>query len=134
VWRWQLQLTSITFFSIHSLFTHFNTHTHTRTAWGKMQPIRHALGGLLLEQNQVDEAIVVFRQDLQLHPRNPWALVGLIQALRTAQRRLLCCVGDDNSTGSSPEMEELQQQLLEQRSSTWADYEVVVACVCCQPR
>jgi hypothetical protein len=98
-----------------------------------MQPIRHALGGLLLEQNQVDEAIVVFRQDLQLHPRNPWALVGLIQALRAAAQRLSCCVDDNNSTGrSSHEMEELQHQLSEQRSSPWADYEVVVACLCCQ--
>jgi hypothetical protein len=28
--------------------------------WGKMQPIRHALGGLLLEQGQLMEATAVF--------------------------------------------------------------------------
>ena len=40
--------------------------------WGKMQPIRHALGGLLLEQGRLDEAEKVFRKDLVYHPKNPW--------------------------------------------------------------
>ena len=37
--------------------------------WGKMQPIRHALGGLLLEQGHLNEAEDVFRQDLNFIQR-----------------------------------------------------------------
>ena len=40
--------------------------------WGIMQPIRHALGGLLLEQGRIEEAEDVFRKDLVFHPKNPW--------------------------------------------------------------
>jgi tetratricopeptide (TPR) repeat protein len=50
--------------------------------WGKMQPIRHALGGLLFEQGHVGEAEMVFRRDLIFHPKNPWALVGLLGCLK----------------------------------------------------
>lgn len=55
-----------------------------------MQPVRHALGGLLLEQNKIEEAEVVFRQDLGVaegFPRrkarlnNVWALHGLHECL-----------------------------------------------------
>ncbi|RYP52963.1 hypothetical protein DL768_001957 [Monosporascus sp. mg162] len=57
-------------------------------AW--MQPVRHALGGLLLEQNRVQEAEEVFRQDLGFakdFPRrkaklnNVWGLHGLHECL-----------------------------------------------------
>ncbi|GFF82896.1 hypothetical protein IFM47457_05960 [Aspergillus lentulus] len=53
-----------------------------------MQPVRHALGGLLLEQNRVGEAEVVFREDLGMardFPRrraklnNVWGLHGLYE-------------------------------------------------------
>ncbi|PGH16338.1 hypothetical protein AJ79_01880 [Helicocarpus griseus UAMH5409] len=53
-----------------------------------MQPVRHALGGLLLEQNRVEEAEVVFREDLGMaknFPRrraklnNVWGLHGLYE-------------------------------------------------------
>ncbi|KAI9373618.1 hypothetical protein BJX61DRAFT_502089 [Aspergillus egyptiacus] len=55
-----------------------------------MQPVRHALGGLLLEQNRRDEAEVVFREDLGFaegFPRrraklnNVWGLHGLFECL-----------------------------------------------------
>jgi hypothetical protein len=49
--------------------------------WGKMQPVRHALGGLLLEQGRLTEARIVFQDDLKFHPKNPWALVGLVSCL-----------------------------------------------------
>ncbi len=58
--------------------------------WGWMQPIRHALGALLLEQGGAAEAEVVFREDLglggalpraQIHPDNLWALRGLLDCL-----------------------------------------------------
>jgi tetratricopeptide (TPR) repeat protein len=94
--------------------------------WGKMQPIRHALGGLLLEQGYLEEAIDVFRKDLKYHPKNPWALVGLIESLKQRlQENESCCA-------TSKEIEELKEQLIAQRQSEWADYGVLVACECCQ--
>ncbi|NQW09850.1 MAG: hypothetical protein HQ481_08245 [Alphaproteobacteria bacterium] len=58
--------------------------------WGWMQPTRHALGALLLEQNRADEAETVYRADLGLdrtlsracqHPNNLWSLHGLHECL-----------------------------------------------------
>lgn len=58
--------------------------------WGWMQPARHALGALLLEQNRLDEAQAVYRADLGLddtlrrscqHPENVWSLHGLHECL-----------------------------------------------------
>lgn len=59
--------------------------------WGWMQPTRHALGALLIEQNQYDEAEAIYRADLGLdktlsracqHPNNIWSLHGLHECLR----------------------------------------------------
>ena len=58
--------------------------------WGWMQPARHALGALLLEQDRVSEAETVYRDDLGLnntliracqHPDNVWSLHGLHECL-----------------------------------------------------
>ena len=49
--------------------------------WGWMQPARHALGALLLEQGNYAESEAVYRVDLRRHPNNPWALHGLAEAL-----------------------------------------------------
>lgn len=96
--------------------------------WGKMQPIRHALGGLLNEQGHTEEAEAVFRRDLQLHPVNPWALVGLIRVLR--KKLGGCChASEDIST----EIRDLEAALKEQRGSEWAaGNEILVPCACCQ--
>ena len=50
--------------------------------WGWMQPARHALGALLLEQGRAEESEAVYREDLRRHPHNPWALQGLAESLR----------------------------------------------------
>ena len=59
--------------------------------WAWMQPARHALGALLLEQGAVEEAERVYRADLGLdktvirarhHPENVWSLHGLHECLR----------------------------------------------------
>ena len=92
--------------------------------WGKMQPIRHALGGLLLEQGQIDEAEQVFRTDLKFHPRNPWALVGLIRCLKS---KTACC-----SQGPSEEITKLEEQFELQQKSEWTDFKILVACECCK--
>jgi hypothetical protein len=55
-----------------------------------MQPTRHALGALLLEQGRIEEAEEVYRSDLGLdgklsracqHPDNLWSLHGLHECL-----------------------------------------------------
>ncbi len=72
--------------------------------WGWMQPVRHALGALLLEQGRTEEAEAVYREDLgiggtltraQIHPDNVWSLRGLVDCLTrrcaadTAEGRLI---------------------------------------------
>ena len=63
--------------------------------WGWMQPTRHALGALLLEQKQFDAAAEVYRQDLGLdptlpravqHPDNVWSLQGYFDCLTQLNR------------------------------------------------
>ncbi len=58
--------------------------------WGWMQPTRHALGALLLDQGHYEEAEAVYRADLGLdatlsrscqHPTNVWSLHGLHECL-----------------------------------------------------
>ena len=58
--------------------------------WGWMQPTRHALGALLMEQGRLDEAEAAYRADLGLdgqlrracwHPDNVWSLHGLHECL-----------------------------------------------------
>ncbi len=49
--------------------------------WGWMQPPRHALGALLLEQKRFVEAETVYREDLQRRPKNLWSLQGLAESL-----------------------------------------------------
>jgi tetratricopeptide (TPR) repeat protein len=51
---------------------------------GWMQPVRHALGALLLDDGRevcVVEAEAVYRADLERHPNNGWSLLGLRNAL-----------------------------------------------------
>ncbi len=70
--------------------------------WGWMQPARHALGALLLEQGHVEEAEAVYRADLGIdttlirccrHPENVWSLHGLHECLqrlgKTAELELI---------------------------------------------
>jgi tetratricopeptide (TPR) repeat protein len=49
-------------------------------------PLRHVLGAILLEAGRPAEAEVAYRGDLDAHPANGWALLGLARALE-AQRR-----------------------------------------------
>ncbi len=59
--------------------------------WGWIQPVRHALGALALEQGRLEEAEQAYREDLGLagtlpraciHPDNIWSLKGLDECLR----------------------------------------------------
>eukprot|EP01104_Vermistella_antarctica_P016959 TRINITY_DN5916_c0_g1_i1.p1 TRINITY_DN5916_c0_g1~~TRINITY_DN5916_c0_g1_i1.p1 ORF type:complete len:618 (-),score=125.32 TRINITY_DN5916_c0_g1_i1:42-1895(-) len=80
--------------------------------WGWMVPVRHALGGLLLEQGRAEEAAAAFRSDLtgiegeplpdaaaaccasratkhrhNRHPNNVWAIVGLRSCFAAGAKR-----------------------------------------------
>ncbi len=73
-------------------------HLHYDEPWGWMQPVRHALGALLLEQGRVEEALDVYRADLgydsqvsrpRQHLDNVWSLSGYVECLeRTGQDEL----------------------------------------------
>jgi tetratricopeptide (TPR) repeat protein len=91
--------------------------------WGWMQPIRHALGALLLEQGRAAEAEVAYREDLglggalpraQIHPDNLWALRGLLDCL---QRR-----------GETAEAALIRQRV--DFAAARADLPVAVSCFC----
>jgi tetratricopeptide (TPR) repeat protein len=49
-------------------------------------PVRHLLGDELLKAGKAAEAEAVYRDDLQRHPANGWALYGLAQALKAQQK------------------------------------------------
>jgi tetratricopeptide (TPR) repeat protein len=53
---------------------------------GWMQPVRHALGALLLADGRYAEAEETYRADLERHPNNAWSLLGLQQSLEKQQR------------------------------------------------
>jgi len=80
----------------HQAFSHLRRAVELSDAlpydepWGWMQPARHALGALLLEQGCVSEALTVYQADLGLyetthrpcrHPDNVWALHGYHECL-----------------------------------------------------
>jgi len=85
--------------------------------WGWMQPVRHALGALLLEQGRVADAEAVYREDLFLHPGNGWALHGLAECQRRA--------------GNAVEAAETQARF----RAAWARSDIVIAGSCyCRTR
>ena len=93
--------------------------------WTWMQPPRHALGALLLEQGQVDEATAVYRADLGLddtlvrpsqHPGNIWALKGYLE----------CC----QLLGRTEEASTVEAQLV--AASANSDVAVTSSCFCRQ--
>lgn len=71
--------------------------------WGWMQPTRHALGALLLEQGRIEAAAAVYRADLGLddttprvrhHPNNVWSLHGYHECLtRLGKHELAAVIG-----------------------------------------
>lgn len=93
--------------------------------WGWMQPTRHALGALLLEQGRIEEAEATFREDLGLggnlsrasiHPDNVWALKGLHDCLQ--------------ARGEHVEIVQIKQRL--DLANARADRAVSASCFCAQ--
>ena len=81
---------------------------------GWMQPVRHALGALLLADGRHSEAEKVYKADLKRHPNNAWSLLGLQQALEKQ--------GKDRQAAA----------LAEQVREAWAraDVSPVASCYC----
>ena len=93
--------------------------------WGWMQPVRHALGALFLEQGHTAEAEAVFREDLGLggqlaratvHPDNVWALKGLHDCLK--------------ARGETVEIVQVRQRL--DLAQARADGAFAASCFCAQ--
>ncbi|MEM7170887.1 MAG: tetratricopeptide repeat protein [Pseudomonadota bacterium] len=93
--------------------------------WGWMQPSRHALGALLLEQGQLADAEAIFREDLGLggqlsratvHPDNVWSLKGLHDCLQ--------------ARGETVEIVQIRQRL--DLADARADRRVSASCFCAQ--
>jgi len=77
-----------------------------------MQPVRHALGALLMAEGLHEEAKAVYLADLQKYPENGWALLGLSKAMEA--------VGEDTSEVDA------------RRARVWARADVtpVASCYC----
>ena len=95
--------------------------------WGWMQPVRHALGALSLEQGRIEEAEQAYREDLGLagdlpraciHPDNIWSLKGLDECL--TQR----------GAGDTAEAKMIRQRLMLAQSRS--DMPVGASCHCAQ--
>jgi tetratricopeptide (TPR) repeat protein len=97
--------------------------------WAVMQPIRHALGGLLFEQGHTNDAEEVFRADLKLHPKNPWSLHGLISCLETKHKK-----NDVWKNYDDDELCMLKVTFFDQRALKWADFDISRPCECCGQR
>jgi tetratricopeptide (TPR) repeat protein len=95
--------------------------------WGWIQPVRHAFGALTLEQGRVEDAELVYREDLGLagelpraciHPDNIWSLKGLDQCLRL------------RGAGDSAEAKLIRQRL--EIVAARSDQPVGASCHCAQ--
>ena len=91
--------------------------------WGWMQPTRHALGALLLEQGRVAEAEQIYRDDLGLnstlsrasqHPDNVWSLHGYVECLHRLHKHHEATI---------------MEKRLEQ-AGAWADVPINASCYC----
>ena len=91
--------------------------------WAWMHPPRHALGALLMEQGQNEEAEAVYRADLGLdgsiqrcaqHQDNIWALHGLVECLK---RR-----------GETEDLPHFSELLKQQQAKT--DIQITSSCCC----
>merc|ERR1711934_543750 len=85
--------------------------------WGQMQPLRHILGALKLEQGEVEEAEKIYRADIKLWKDNMWGLLGLKNCLA-------------KKGGCEAELEKVEAQF--KAASARADEVPSVTCFCAQ--
>jgi len=67
-----------------------------------------------MKAGKADEAAVVYKQDLQKYPQNPWSLFGLAEALK--------------ASGKSDEAQAARRNY--ERGWAKADFEMVASCLC----
>ena len=79
-----------------------------------IQPVRHALGGVLVSQGRMKEAEAVYREDLRRNPENGWSLWGLRKCLE--------------ARGAKAEARQVEARF----KKTWsgADVELEASCFC----
>ena len=91
-----------------------------------MQPPRHALGALLLEQGEVAEAATVFAADLAAHPGgNIWALHGLAECEERGAPIALPTPPTESEANAALSLAERLAQ-----AQRLADVEVRASCFC----
>jgi len=79
-----------------------------------VQPVRHALGAVLLDAGRAGEAVKVYEEDLKRWPENGWALHGLAQAL--------------GESGRTEEAEAVKRRF--ERAWSRADTTLAASCFC----
>jgi len=67
-----------------------------------------------LKAGKADEAAVVYKQDLQKYPENPWSLFGLSEALK--------------ASGKTDEARAAHRRY--EKAWAKADFEMVASCLC----
>ncbi|MGE3107685.1 MAG: hypothetical protein AB7G11_02055 [Phycisphaerales bacterium] len=79
-----------------------------------VQPVRHALGAVLLEAGQPEQAARVYQEDLQRWPENGWSLFGMSEAM--------------TALGKSAEAAEYHQRY--KKAFSQADIDLRASCLC----
>src|SRR5262249_4570210 len=110
------------------------------------QPVRHALGALLLEQGRVAEAEAVYREDLgfggslpraQIHPDNVWALRGLLDCLERRGETAGAALIRPRVAIAAAGAHVPEARLIPPRvaiAAAWAGVPVAVSCFCARDR
>jgi len=99
--------------------------------WGWMQPARHALAGLLLEQGHVTDSESEYQLDLRRYPNNMWSLIGLYNCLsyRIASLPITDVEGKTRLTHQLALIKERKDKAM-----AHCDVTVAASCFCVRPQ
>lgn len=95
--------------------------------WDWMQPPRHALGALLLEQDYLEESIKVYLEDLEVYKNNIWSLTGLEECYEKLKIKIID--GEDDSQIKNCEMllNDVKEKILKLKQK---DIKIKSSCFC----
>jgi tetratricopeptide (TPR) repeat protein len=96
--------------------------------WDWMQPPRHAIGALLLEQNHIEESIKVYKEDLNIFPDNIWSLVGLEECY-TKLKIKLADQNNDEYENCLNELKLVQEKLIKAKQESSGSL-IKASCYC----
>lgn len=97
--------------------------------WDWMQPPRHALGALLLEQAHIEESVQVYLDDLDIYPDNIWSLIGLEECYTKLRSKMVAeghC--EDEVEKCERELRDVKVKLVKARED--AGMVIKVSCFC----